>query len=66
MADLVNRTGAGAVVAPGDVDAMASAVLRARDGEPISLRPRDSDAISYFSSPEATARLAAIFDEVTR
>lgn len=66
VADLVNRTGAGAVVAPGDVDGMARAVLRARDGEPISLRPRDSAAISYFSSPEATARLAAIFDEVTR
>ena len=54
------------MVAPGDVSAMRGAVLRAFEGASISLRPRDSGVISYYSAPEATARLAAIFDEVCR
>lgn len=66
LADIVTRTGAGVVVAPGDVEAMRGALARALGGDSISLRPRNIDAISYFSAPQATARLAAIFDEVTR
>jgi glycosyltransferase involved in cell wall biosynthesis len=66
VTDIVTRTGAGAVVAPRDVSAMRGAVLRAVEGAPISLRPRDPGVISYYSAPEATARLAAIFDEVCR
>lgn len=66
VADIVIRTGAGAVVAPGEVSAMRDVVLRAVEGAPISLRPRDPGVISYYSAPEATARLAAIFDEVCR
>ncbi|MFO0625767.1 MAG: glycosyltransferase [Polyangiales bacterium] len=66
VCDIVTRTGAGAVVAPGDVAAMRAALVRAAGGASISLRPRDPHAISYYSAPEATARLAAIFDEVCR
>lgn len=66
VADIVHRTGAGLAVAPGDVSAVVDALRRARDGAPISLRERDIDAVNHFSAPEATRRLAAIFDEVRR
>jgi hypothetical protein len=63
VAEITARTGAGEVVAPGDVDAMCRCLLRARDGVgPV----RDPEAIRFFSAPAATARLGAIFDEVRR
>jgi len=62
---VVVDTRAGTVVAPGDVAAMTAALrsLLASDGAPVV---RDEAAVRYFSAREATARLAAIFDEVTR
>lgn len=64
VASIVARTGAGRAIAPGDVAAMADLLLRAAEGAPIALHPRDIGAISHFSAPEATGRLASIFDEV--
>ncbi|TAK26522.1 MAG: hypothetical protein EPO40_20725 [Myxococcaceae bacterium] len=60
VGDIVRRTGAGHVIAPGDVAAM-TAVIDGTSGEPA----RDESAVRYFSAAEASARLAAIFDSVT-
>ncbi len=62
---IVTEAGAGVVVAPGDVGAMAAVVRRAL--EPGGLRVDGGGARrEYFSAPEATRRLAALFDEVTK
>lgn len=60
LADIVRRTGAGWVIAPGDVDAV-TAVLDGTSTEP----SRDAAAVQYFSASAATGRLAALFDELT-
>lgn len=59
--DILARTGAGVVVAPGDVAVMTAVI----DGT-VPQPSRDEAAVRYFSAPEATGRLAAIFDDVTR
>ncbi len=59
--DILRRTGAGVVVAPGDVATM-TAVIDGTADKP----SRDEAAVRYFSAPEATGRLAAIFDDVAR
>ena len=61
VCDIVRRTGAGHVVAPGDVGAM-TAVIDGTSDEP----SWDERAVRYFSAAEATGRLAALFDDVTR
>lgn len=60
VGDIVRRTGAGHVIAPGDVSAV-TAVIDGTAGEPA----RNESAVRYFSAAEASARLAAIFDRVT-
>lgn len=62
---IVAGTRAGTVVPPGDVSSMAEALhaLLRSDGPPLA---RDEAAVSYYSARAATARLAALFDEVTR
>ena len=57
--DIIRRTGAGHVIAPGDVEAMI-AVIDGTAGQP----SRDERAVRYFSAAEAGGRLAAIFDGV--
>ncbi len=59
--DILRRTGAGVVVAPGDVATM-TAVIDGTADQP----SRNESAVRYFSAPEATGRLAAIFDDVAR
>lgn len=61
VGDILRRTGAGFVIAPGDVDAV-TAVIDGAAAPP----SRDDGAVRYFSAAEATGRLAAIFDDVTR
>lgn len=61
VVDIIRRTGAGVVVAPGDVDAVVSVI----DGAGAA-PSRDEAAVRYFSAAEATGRLAAIFDGVTQ
>ena len=61
VGDIVRRTGAGHVIAPGDVDAMTAVI----DGA-AALPARDAAAVRYFSAAEASGRLAAIFDDVMR
>ena len=56
----MRRTGAGHVIAPGDVTAV-TAVIDGTAGEPA----RNESAVRYFSAAEASARLAAIFDRGT-
>lgn len=59
--DIVGRTGAGVVIAPGDVDALVRVIDGTHD-----VPVRDAAAVRYFSAVEATGRLAAIFDDVAR
>ncbi len=62
---IVADTGAGTVVAPGDVRAMADALRPLLRGDFVP-PTRDEAAVAYYSAREATGRLAAIFDEVMR
>jgi glycosyltransferase involved in cell wall biosynthesis len=60
---ILAETGAGFVVAPGDVGAMTDLVRRAL--APGGLRTDATDATrAPFSAPEATRRLAALFDRL--
>ena len=61
IGDILRRTGAGYVIAPGDVEAV-TAVIDGTATQP----SRDEAAVKYFSAGEASGRLAAIFDDVTR
>lgn len=65
LRDIVARTGSGRCVDPGDVSAVCEALGDLAAGRPVSPTPRDDDAVRYYSAPEATARLAAIFDRVS-
>lgn len=62
---IVADTGAGTVVAPGDVGAMTDALRPLLRGD-VGAPTRDEAAVAYYSAREATGRLAAIFDEVIR
>ena len=61
VGDILRRTGAGYVIAPGDVAAV-TAVIDGTATQP----SRDEAAVKYFSAVEASGRLAAIFDGVTQ
>ncbi|MDO9019045.1 MAG: glycosyltransferase [Deltaproteobacteria bacterium] len=61
VCDIVRRTGAGHVIAPGDADAMTAVI----DGAAV-VPTRDAAAVRYFSAAEASGRLAAIFDDLMR
>ena len=63
---IIEKTGAGAVVRPGEVGAMCEAIERVVRGERVTTRPWDEDAVRYWSAPDATRRLAALFDQLTR
>ncbi len=60
---IVRETGAGDVIAPGDVTAMKDALRRALDRAP-DRHGATTERAARFSSPEATRRLAELFDRV--
>ena len=62
LRDIVARTGSGRCVDPGDVVAVCELLRDLAAGRPASPTPRDEAAVRYYSAPEATARLAAVFD----
>jgi glycosyltransferase involved in cell wall biosynthesis len=64
LVSILERTRAGTLVAPGDVDGIARAIRGAIDGT-LPFAP-DPEAVAEFSAPRATARLAALFEEVRR
>jgi glycosyltransferase involved in cell wall biosynthesis len=61
---ILHETRAGAVVAPGDVDAMCASLRAALAGD-VTLDARE-DLRAPFSAPEATRRLAGLFDRVVK
>ncbi len=63
LSSIVRRTGAGTVVAPGDVDAMARVLRRVLSGRGLGVT-RDPAAIQCYAAPAATRRLAEVLDRV--